>query len=182
MTVDNFIFSYYSSFTHELFDKVHDQLKRDSISRETREFAFTKMLTCGLCGSGITAIEKFKKLKDGTTARYVYYGCTRSRDLHCGNRYMREEDLVKNLLELIDNIDMYELGLKERVKEEMERYNKFQALMGFKTDSEVKPKKVDMRTFVKYILKEGSMIEKRELLSNMRSKLVLTKEGFTLQK
>jgi len=95
---------------------------------------------------------------------------------------MREEDLVKNLLELIDNIDMYELGLKERVKEEMERYNKFQALMGFKTDSEVKPKKVDMRTFVKYILKEGSMIEKRELLSNMRSKLVLTKEGFTLQK
>ena len=73
---------------------------------------------------------------------------------------MREEELIKNLLELIDSIDMNELGLKARIKEE----------------------NVDMRTFVKYILKEGSMLEKRELLSNMRSKLVLTKEGFTLQK
>ena len=168
--------------TKELFEKVQDQLKRDEISRETREFAFTKLLTCGLCGSGITAAEKFKKLKDGTTARYVYYGCTRSRDLHCTNRYMREEDLIKNLLELIDNINMNELGLKAKIKEEMERYNKFQALMGFEKNTDAKPKNVDMRTFVKYILKEGSMLEKRELLSNMRSKLVLTKAGFTLQK
>jgi len=168
--------------TKELFERVQDHLKRDEISRETREFAFTKLLTCGLCGSGITAAEKFKKLKDGTTARYVYYGCTRSRDLHCNNRYMREEDLIKNLLELIDNINMNELGLKVRIKEEMERYNKFQALMGFEKNTDAKPNSVDMRTFVKYILKEGSMLEKRELLSNMRSKLVLTKEGFTLQK
>ncbi|MEK7664858.1 MAG: hypothetical protein AAB361_01810 [Patescibacteria group bacterium] len=95
---------------------------------------------------------------------------------------MREEDLIKNLLELIDNINMNELGLKARIKEEMERYNKFQALMGFEKNTNAKPKNVDMRTFVKYILKEGSMLEKREQLSNMRSKLVLTKEGFTLQK
>lgn len=166
--------------TKDLFDRVSKQLTRNPMNRETREFAFTRLLTCGLCGSGITAAEKFKKLKDGTTSRYVYYGCTRSRDLHCNNRYMREEELIKNLLELIDNIDMNELGLKVRIKEEMERYNKFQALMGFKNSPEEKPKKIDLRTFVKYILKEGSMIEKRELLSNMRSKLILTKEGFTL--
>ena len=31
----------------------------------TKEFAFTKMIICGACGSGITAEEKHKKLKDG---------------------------------------------------------------------------------------------------------------------
>ena len=31
-----------------------------------KEFAFTKLLTCGLCGSAISADEKFKKLKDGS--------------------------------------------------------------------------------------------------------------------
>jgi len=164
----------------ELFEKVQEQLKRDEISRETREFAFTKLLTCGLCGSGITATEKFKKLSDGTTARYVYYGCTRSRDLHCHNRYVREEELIKNLLELLENIDMNEFGLKERLKEELERFNKFQNIMGIKNDT--KPQKIQLKTFVKYILQEGSTTEKRELLSNMRSKLLMTKEGLTLQK
>ncbi|MFA5878477.1 MAG: recombinase family protein [Candidatus Staskawiczbacteria bacterium] len=165
----------------EIFDKVQLQLKRDHISRETREFAFTKLLTCGLCGSGITAAEKFKKLKDGTTARYVYYGCTRSKDLHCHNRYVREEILIENLVALLDNIDMNEFGLKERLKDELGRFNKFQSMLGMKNDPGVKPKKIQIKTFVKYILKEGSMIEKRELLSNMRSKLLLTKEGLTLQ-
>ena len=46
--------------TKELFDKVQKHLKRDSISRETREFAFTKLLKCA-CGSGISACEKYKK-------------------------------------------------------------------------------------------------------------------------
>jgi site-specific DNA recombinase len=164
----------------ELFEKVQEQLKRDEISRETREFAFTKLLTCGLCGSGITAAEKFKKLSDGTTARYVYYGCTRSRDLHCNNRYVREEELIKNLLELLENINMNEFGLKERLKEEFERFNKFQTMLGMKSDT--KPQKIQLKIFARYILQEGSTIEKRELLSNMRSKLLLTKEGLTLQR
>jgi hypothetical protein len=166
----------------ELFDKVQLQLKRDQISRETREFAFTKLLVCGLCGSGITAAEKFKKLKDGTTARYVYYGCTRSKDLHCHNRYVREEEMIKNLLLLIDKIDMNELGLKMKLKDELERYNKFQTMMGLKNDPNAKPKKIQMRTFVKYILQEGSIIEKRELLANMKSKIVLTGKIIRLEK
>ena len=166
----------------DLFGKVQQQLKRDQISRETREFAFTKLLTCGLCGSGITAAEKFKKLKDGTTARYVYYGCTRSRDLNCHNRYVREEELIKSLLLLIDKIDMNELGLKMKLKDELERYNRFQTMMGLKNDPKAKPKKIQMRTFVKYILQEGSIIEKRELLANMKSKIVLTGKTIRLEK
>jgi len=50
--------------TKELFEKVQEQLKREPMNRETREFAFTKLLKCGSCGSGITACEKYKKLKN----------------------------------------------------------------------------------------------------------------------
>ena len=60
----------------ELFAKVQEQLKRDNIQRENKEFAFTKLFTCGYCGSGISAEEKWKRLKDGTHTKYIYCGCS----------------------------------------------------------------------------------------------------------
>ena len=62
-------------YYEELFDQVQAQLKRDHIVRQSHEFAFTKLMTCGLCGSGISAEKKYKQLKDGTVAKYIYYGC-----------------------------------------------------------------------------------------------------------
>jgi site-specific DNA recombinase len=167
--------------TKELFEQTQEQLKRSEINRETREFAFTKLLVCGLCGSGITAQEKYKKLKDGTMARYVYYACTRSRDLHCKNEYIREEELINKLLDMIDKIDMNELGLKVRLEDEVARYSKFQNMMGMINSTKVKTKTLNTRTFVKYVLKEGSIVEKRELLANMKSRLVITNKELTLQ-
>ena len=69
--------------TKELFDQVQTQVKSQFIKSETKEFAFTKLITCGLCGSGITADEKFKKQKNGNTHRHVYYSCTKTRDRNC---------------------------------------------------------------------------------------------------
>ncbi len=158
--------------TKELFDKVQEQFKRDRIQRESKEFAFTKLITCGHCGSGITADEKFKQLKDGTTARYVYYGCTRSRDLHCKGGYLREEDLIIQLLKIIDQIDINELGVQIKFEQEVVRYNKFRRnVLG--TQEKSGAEDVDLKTYAKYLLKEGSVIEKRELLSSFKSKLIL---------
>jgi len=56
--------------TQEVFEKAQAQIKRDQIVKSCKKFAFTKLITCGLCGSGISAEEKYKQLKDGTTARY----------------------------------------------------------------------------------------------------------------
>ena len=110
-----------------------EQLKRDNIQRENREFAFTKLFTCGLCGSGVTAEEKFKKQKNGNVHHYIYYGCTRGRDLHCKAGYIREENLIEQLLKIIDEIDLNALGVKEKIKEEIKRYHKFShAVLGLK--------------------------------------------------
>jgi hypothetical protein len=76
--------------TQDLFQKVQEQLNKEGHAYNIKEFAFTKLITCGHCGSGITAQDKLKQLKDGTTARYIYYGCTRARDLKCKGGYLRE--------------------------------------------------------------------------------------------
>jgi DNA invertase Pin-like site-specific DNA recombinase len=165
--------------TKELFDLTQEQLKRDRITRDSKEFAFTKLLTCELCGSGITADEKYKKLKNGSTAKYIYYGCTRSRDLSCKLGYLREEELVVQMLRIIDVIDINEIGLKKQFEEEVDRYNKFQhtvlKMQGQESNAD-KKEVFNIRTYAKYVLKEGKMIEKRELLASLKSRLILTKD------
>jgi hypothetical protein len=157
----------------DLFDKVQEQLKRDQIVRESKEFAFTKLITCSLCGSGITAEEKYKQLRDGTTAKYVYYGCTRGRDRHCKNTYIREEELIVELIKILDQIDINEFGMKHKLEEEIERFHKFQnTVLKAKTGEQRPVSTIDIRTYAKYLLKEGSITEKRELLANLKSRLV----------
>ena len=156
--------------TKELFDLVQSQIKSQVIVFTNKEFAFTKLMTCGLCGSGITANEKFKNLKDGSVNRHVYYGCTRVKDKECKCGYISEEDLVEQFEKLIDKIDLDEIGLKEKIKNEVERFKKFQqVLLGKKEKIEVS--NIDIRNYAKYILRDGTDTEKRELLSCFKSQI-----------
>jgi DNA invertase Pin-like site-specific DNA recombinase len=165
----------------ELFHAVQAQLKRDQIVRETKEFAFTKLFTCGLCGSGISAEEKFKPLVNGGTNRYVYYGCSRARDRNCKNKYIREEELIEQIIKILDKVNINELGMKMKLEDEIKRFNKLQTVIGgrAKINDEV-VKETDVRKYAKHLLREGSAIEKRELLSNLRSRLIYENKKLTL--
>ncbi|MFZ2522233.1 MAG: recombinase family protein [Minisyncoccia bacterium] len=158
--------------TQELFEKVKAQLKRDQIVRETKEFSFTKLFTCGYCGSGISAEEKWKQLKSGGANRYIYYSCSRARDRNCKNMYIREEDLITELLKILDNVNINELGMRQKLEEEIARFNIFQRSVLGATEKIKNNKDTDIRNYAKYILKEGTTIEKRELLANLRSRIM----------
>lgn len=167
--------------TKELFDMVQAQIKSQFIRSESKEFAFTKLMTCGLCGSGITADEKFKKQKNGNVHRHVYYGCTKARDRDCKCGYINEIDLIKQFENLIEKIDIDEIGIKEKIKEEVERFKGFQRVAsGIK--GKVAVGDIDIRNYAKYVLREGKDVEKRELLSCMKSKLVIKNKIVALQK
>jgi len=166
--------------TQELFEKAQVQLKRDNIQRENKEFAFTKLFTCGYCGSGISAEEKYKQLKDGTHARYVYYSCTRARDRNCKNKYIREEELITELLKILDKVNINELGMRQKLEDEIARFNIFQRSVLGSTDKVKNREDMDIRNYSKYILKEGSVSEKRELLGNLRSRIVYKDKTLTL--
>ena len=169
--------------TKEIFDKVQQQLKIDyTVKWGMKEFAFTKLLTCGHCGSGITADDKFKKLKDGTTTKYVYYGCTRGRDQKCKGGYIREEELIRQLGEIIDGADLNELIIQHRLNEELKRYNKFQRGILKVKEGDVPKNDIDLKTYLKYILKEGMLAEKREILSCLKSKIMMKNKKLEIVK
>jgi hypothetical protein len=146
-------------------------LKRDNIVRTNREFTFTKLLICGYCGSTISAEEKYKDLKNGTQAKYIYYGCGRAKDRNCKNKYIQEHELINELLKIIDQVSVNEIGIQVKMEEEIKRFNVFQrSILNTKEKLEL-PKEVMVKNYLKYILKEGSKTEKREVLANLRSRI-----------
>lgn len=167
--------------TKEMFEKVQEQLKRDNIIRQSREFAFTKLMVCGLCRSGISAEEKYKQLKDGTTAKYIYYGCGRSKDRHCKNPYMREEELTEQFINLMDKIDLNETGVQIKFEDELKRYNRFhKGVLGIKGKG-AEHQDINLRDYAKYVLHEGSNEEKRELMGCFKNEMFLKEKKISLQ-
>lgn len=168
--------------TKELYNLVQEKITSDHlVHAQDKEFAFTKMITCGLCGSGVTADEKFKRLKDGTTNRYVYYGCTKFKDKDCPCGYIREEELTEQLAEILDTVSLDEIGMKDRIKAEILAHNEFQeSVLGREVKEKIKIKEIDIRNYAKHILRKRPVYEKREVLSHLRSKLVLKEKKLSL--
>ncbi|HEV7702317.1 MAG TPA: recombinase family protein [Candidatus Paceibacterota bacterium] len=166
--------------TKELFEKVREEMKKKR--RATRiykkDFAYTHLIKCGLCGSSVTAEEKFKALKDGTIARYVYYGCSRTQDHHCPMHYIREEDLIKSLCEIVDELSINELGVRGQMDLDVDRMYRFHRdVLGDPGGFESKELgDIDTKKYMKFLLKDGNIHEQRHVLSNLKSKLIL-KDG-----
>jgi site-specific DNA recombinase len=71
----------------ELFNKVQAVLARRNDTRSvSHRFAYTGLLHCAHCGSGVTA--EIKK------EQYIYYHCTFDKG-KCGASYLREEELER---------------------------------------------------------------------------------------
>lgn len=169
--------------TRELFEKAKEQLKRDRIVRgESKEFAFTRLITCGICGSGVCAEEKFKTLKStGTVTSYVYYGCNRSKNLHCGNVYIREEELIRQLIALIEKAELNEGMIRKKFEEEYKRVAKFQkSFFGVRVDTS--KNNFNPRQYLIHILTQGTTEEKRELLACLKNKLILKHKIVSIEK
>ena len=161
--------------TKELFDRVQDQL---SLPYQPvygiKEFNFTRMFKCGNCGSGITAEEKVKRNKgNGNVHSYIYYRCGKSNGRICGEKPMREKDVLDQLLKIVEDIDIDQIGSKKRIEEELNRYKAFaEGVLGEKIQKP-KHKEVTTRKFAKHILKHGTRDEKREILEHLQNAITI---------
>ena len=82
---------------------------------------------------------------------------------------------------MLDTIDLDEIGIKEKLKTEVERFKKFQrVILGSKEKIEIGD--VDIRNYTKYLLRDGSDLEKRELLGCFKSKITLKQKRISLAK
>ncbi len=161
--------------TKELFDAVQSQLQvAPKVKAGTKEFDFTRIFTCGACGSGVTAEEKFKDLKDGTMRRYIYYHCTGGLDRNCKELYIREEDILSQLMDIIDELDIDQLGVKDKVYRELFKYQSLiKNVLGQASTSIMQLPQIDCKAYAKHILKDGNREEKRELLLCLKTKLTI---------
>lgn len=155
----------------ELYDLVQVQVKSQVLrTTESKEFAFTRMMTCGLCGSGISADEKFKHQKNGNTHRYIYYFCSKAKDRNCKGCYIEEKELILQFQKLIDTLDFKEGPIREKIKKEITRIKKFQqSLLGLKQVVDIN--EVDIRSYAKFIMRDGETVEKRELISSLKNEI-----------
>ncbi len=148
----------------------------------TNEFDFTKLFSCGSCGSGITAEEIFKKLKGGGKNRYVYYHCTRGKNHKCKEKPLREEQLLDQLLRLIDKVEVDEIGLKEHVQHEIAKYRQFSyGVLGRGTEFDNRPHEADVKNYAKYVLIHGTKDEKREILACLKSRIEIKNRAVVLK-
>lgn len=158
--------------TKELFDLARSSIKSQVIKSYGKEFAFTRMIKCGLCGSGITADEKFKKLKAGGVNRHVYYRCCKSKDHTCKNPALNENDLIKAFQKMATKLDLNEVQLTEKLNLEIQRFKKMQAMFLSKEKTKsIQP--IDLREYATFVLKEGSILEKRSILECLKSEIVM---------
>jgi site-specific DNA recombinase len=163
----------------EVFQLTQEKLKIEhDFSYGSKEFAFTRIMKCGSCGSGISAQEKTKHQQNGNVHHYVYYSCNRSRDRQCREPYLREEELVEQICEVIDKLEISKLGIQKKMKDEIERFGKFQEISNG-DNKEIKVKDIDVRNYLKYLLRNGSVLEKREVLGNIKSKINLVNKNIS---
>jgi len=166
--------TYEPLITKELFDLVQGEIKQNSFNerKENKEFAFTKILTCGYCGSAITADKKLKKLANGGTNKHVYYMCCKSKDRNCKNPFINENDLIEQFENLFDKIDINEILIKEKIQQEIQKIKDFNEFV-LDNKEEIKVKDVDIRNYCKFILRKGNLQERRELLECVKGGLIM---------
>ena len=166
--------------TKEVFEKAREHLKRSEIKYVDKQFAFSRIMNCGRCGSGVTAEDKYKKLASGDMAHYVYYGCNRSRNIQCKEGYIREEEVIKQLVAVIGNLEMNEGIIKKKFDEEYKRMAKFQKSFLNVHDNGSLEKDFDPKRYAVHMLNRGTIEEKRELLGCIKNKMILKEKKITL--
>jgi DNA invertase Pin-like site-specific DNA recombinase len=164
----------------ELFDKVRGHIKSQIINSSNKDFSFTKTIKCALCGSGITADEKLKQLKDGSVNRHVYYRCCKSKDRKCDNPAINETDLIKEFQRLSGTLKINELKLTQKIDDEIKRFKKMQSMFTNKEDTP-NIKSVDIRGYVKFVLKDGSIIEKRAILDCFKNEIFMKNKSIFIK-
>ncbi len=173
--------SYTPIISRELFDAVQKQMVVAPKSRPgTKQFDYTKLLKCGRCGSGVTAQEKIKKRKDGSSKRYVYYHCTQFKDFYCREPYIREEKLAEAFVTMLGRVTLQEIESKEALRYELDKFRRLSsAVLGYSDNPD--QQEINLHNFAKYVLAEGTRDEKRTLISCLDQTIYIKDKELTTQ-
>jgi site-specific DNA recombinase len=157
----------------ELFDQVQKALVVAPKSKwGGKHFAFRHLLRCANCGAGICGEEKFKKLKNGETNRYVYYHCSRQVNRDCKEPFVTEEELARKLVEFIQNTDPKHINISEALRNKITSFQRIRnkILEKYKIATE---KDLDLPSYLEYISQEGKREKITEVVGAIEHELFI---------
>lgn len=170
----------------EIWSKAQQQLTTPPKNWHKKQFPFKTLCKCGSCGGGITAEEKYKKLKYGGFRKHTYYHCARSVDYDCDEPYITEADLITQLLAHLNggHIQINKSKIVKKLTADIERFHKLreQVLhqeylsgnLGELENLAIKPNDEEMgKDYLRHVLKTGTSEERQEALEMIKSKFIL---------
>lgn len=160
--------------TKEIFDKVQKQLEVPRKAKwRSKGFAFKELMRCANCKASVVGEEKFRKRLSGEVRRHVYYHCSRSVDYSCKEKYINEEEMIKQLIKMIDSIDEKDLNITEKIEGAIMGYKKVALGILRQENIEIQDKTLGIKGYAKYVLREGSNTEKSDLIKSLALSLIL---------
>ena len=159
------------------FERAQRLLRRvDRARPKVRAFAYTGLMRCGTCGSGITAEEKTNRYG----SHYVYYHCThKNREIDCHETCIEERELERQILEFLSQIGVDDDEIKQPLAIiETERAKGFETGDGMKQSVEraLEASKRDFDNLTR--LRYRELIEDDQFI---RQKTELSREAAALQ-
>ena len=149
--------------TKELFDLVRDRIADivpdDKSAWGSKKFPFKHLFYCGACGSRLTVEEHYKKLKDGTRNRHVYYRYTKStKDPDCKERSITANMITEQILAMVDAGVLDDIEPAEQLFKKVEQYKRVTSQL-IKDHGIESSERAHFKNYASYILRQGSLSE-----------------------
>jgi len=170
----------------QIWEKTQQQLVVPSKEWHKKQFPFKSLCVCGSCRGGVTAEEKYKKLKYGGFAKHIYYHCARSVDYECDEPYITEADLIQQLLAHINegHVKIHKEKIAKKLKADIERFHRLRSevlnqeylsgnLEALETSAINNHDEEMAINYLKHILKTGTSDDRRETLGMIKTKFML---------
>lgn len=165
--------------TKELFDKVQETRHVWKGIWGSKDFIFKGKFRCGKCGTLIIGQEKYKKQKDGSFKRHVYYTCTGRTKRNCKQPYINEASMCLILKEFID-LNYKKLKPSDVLSKSITQHREASDLLMAHYDirHELGHPTVE---YSRYVLTKGSDEEKTGLINGIENNLILKDETIRLE-
>ncbi len=147
----------------------------------SKKFTYKMLLKCGSCGGNIVAEEKFKKLSSEGFSHYIYYHCSKTLDNGCGKHYIREDELEEKLISFIEKLDISKIRISQSLKTSFEEYKRIASQVLSQQDIDIDGDSIDIKSYARYLFKEGTSSEKREFIRGLGIPLYLYNKKIYLE-
>lgn len=165
--------------TRELFDKVQETRHVWKGVWGSKDFIFKGKFRCGKCGTLIIGQEKYKKQKDGSFKRHVYYTCTGRTKNNCKQLYINETNMQLIFKEFIE-LSHKKLKLSDELSKAVAQHHEAaRTLMThYNIEHELKHPTVE---YSRYVLTKGSDEEKGCLVKGIITPLSIMDSSIRIQ-